>query len=77
MERDSEGTMLSSADLDACHGRTSTVDWNGKRVSMYHYDATLDFPYLVACYHGTAIDSAEGLAIRRPDTGGPPPGGAP
>ncbi len=77
VERDSEGTMLSSADLDACHGRTSAVDWNGKRVSMYHYDATLDFPYLVACYHGTAIDSAEGLAIRRPDTGGPPPGGAP
>jgi hypothetical protein len=65
-ERDSEGTMLSSADLDACHGRTSTVEWNGEKRRMYHYVMTLDFPYTVACYRGTPITEAEGLNIRNP-----------
>jgi hypothetical protein len=80
VERDSEGTMLSSADLDECHGRTSTVEWDGEQVEMYHYVATLDFPYMVACYRGTPLTEAEGLAIGPPDTGGAagegPPGGA-
>ncbi len=70
-ERDSEGTMLSSADLDACHGRTSTVEWNGKKRRMYHYVMTLDFPYTVACYRGTPITEAEGLDLRGPGAAGP------
>jgi hypothetical protein len=37
---------------------------------MYHYDATLDFPYLVGCFRGTPIASATGL-----DLGGGGPGG--
>ena len=46
----------------------------------YHYVATLDFPYLVACYRGTAITEAEGLAIGAPDDlpeGAAPPEGPP
>jgi YHYH protein len=70
-ERDSDGTMLSSADLDVCHGRTSTVAWNGKQKRMYHYVATLDFPYMVACYRGTAITEADGLALGAPGAGIP------
>jgi YHYH protein len=70
-ERDSKGTMLSSADLDACHGRTSKVKWNGKQRRMFHYVATLDFPYTVACYRGTAITEAEGLALGAPGAGPP------
>jgi hypothetical protein len=66
VERDSEGTMLSSADLDVCHGRTSTIEWNGKKARMYHYVATLDFPYMVACYRGTPIEEADGLALGAP-----------
>jgi hypothetical protein len=78
IERDSDGTMLSSADLDVCHGRTGTVEWNGGQRRMYHYVATLDFPYLVACYRGTSIDEAEGLALGDPGQGGPGgPGGPP
>ncbi len=69
VERDSEGTMLSSADLDVCHGRTSKVEWNGKTRKMYHYVFTLDFPYTVACYRGTAITEAEGLALGAPGAG--------
>jgi hypothetical protein len=50
--RDENGNTLTSADLDECHGRTSEVEWNGARVVMYHYVATLDFPYTVGCMRG-------------------------
>jgi hypothetical protein len=63
------GAMLGTSDLDACHGRTSSVPWNGKTVRIYHYVATLDFPYTVGCFRGTPITSATGLQIGR---GGPP-----
>jgi YHYH protein len=71
VERDAAGTMLAAADLDECHGRTSTVDWNGRQRRMYHYVMTLDFPYAVACYRGTAIEDAEGLALGAPGAGPP------
>ena len=54
-EHDAHGTLLTNASLDACHGRTSAVSWNGKRKVLYHYDATLEYPYTVGCYHGTPI----------------------
>lgn len=73
VERDAEGTPLSSADLDVCHGRTGTVEWNGEKRRMYHYVLTLDFPYAVACYRGEAIEEADGLALGTP--GAPLPEG--
>jgi len=57
VERDANGNLLTDADLDACHGRTSMVTWDGKQVSMYHYDATAEYPYTVGCYHGTPINT--------------------
>jgi hypothetical protein len=79
VEYDASGKELSSADLDVCHGRTSVVDWDGKKVRMYHYDATQDFPYLVACYRGKPITSATGLGIGGGGggQGRPPPPGNP
>jgi hypothetical protein len=71
VEHDADGTLLSSADLDLCHGRTSTVEWNGEKRRMYHYVLTLDFPYAVACYRGEAIEEADGLELGAP--GGPLP----
>ncbi len=53
VERDAQGNLPTNADLDACHGRTSAVEWDGKVTTMYHYDATLEYPYSVGCYHGT------------------------
>ena len=47
------GKLLSSSDLDECHGHSHAIDWNGKRVVMYHYHATWDFPYTVGCLRGT------------------------
>lgn len=53
VERDSKGDMLTNADLDACHGRTSKVMWNGKKQRIYHYVVTQEFPYLLGCFMGT------------------------
>jgi hypothetical protein len=70
------GEQLSTAKLDVCHGHTHVISWNGHRVRMFHYHATLDFPYVVGCYRGKPISSAEGLGIGGGGTG-PPPGGGP
>jgi hypothetical protein len=41
-----------SADLDACYGFTSVIDWDGRKVKMCHYVATADFPYTVGYLRG-------------------------
>lgn len=58
VERDAKGNLPTNADLDECHGRVSTVMWNGKETKIYHYDATLEYPYTVGCYHGTPVTVA-------------------
>ena len=55
VERNAKGDLLTNTDLDACHGRTSPVLWNGSVQDVYHYDATLEYPYTIGCYHGTPI----------------------
>ena len=75
VERDAKGNLPTDADLDACHGRTSTVTWGGRQTVMYHYDATLEYPYTVGCFHGTPVQSQQGP---QGAGGGPPgPGGGP
>lgn len=60
VERDSKGNLPTNADLGVCHGRTSAVMWDGKRVVMYHYDVTTEYPYTVGCYHGTPVRAGPG-----------------
>jgi YHYH protein len=55
VERDARGALPTNADLDECHGRTSPILLDGKVVTMYHYSATLEFPYFIGCYKGTPI----------------------
>ncbi len=55
VERTAAGSLLTNTDLDACHGRTSPVLWNGKVQDVYHYDATVEYPYTIGCYRGTPI----------------------
>ena len=55
VERDARGNLPTNADLDRCHGRTSTIVLDGKKVEMYHYSATYEFPYFIGCYAGTPI----------------------
>lgn len=47
------GRKLTNADLDACHGRTSTVMWDGKPHEIYHYVFTEEYPYTIGCFRGT------------------------
>ncbi|HRA20026.1 MAG TPA: YHYH protein, partial [Anaerolineae bacterium] len=58
--RGEDGRELASADLDACHGHSHEVDWDGQRRVMFHYHATLDYPYTVGCYRGTPIRAGGG-----------------
>ncbi len=54
VERDATGALPTNADLDECHGRTSPILLDGNVVTLYHYSATLEFPYSIGCYKGTA-----------------------
>ena len=48
-----DGTVITDADLDECHGHTHEIAWDGATVTMYHYHASNEFPYVVGCFHGT------------------------
>ncbi|HYP24337.1 MAG TPA: YHYH protein [Actinomycetota bacterium] len=50
-----DGDALTNEDLDACHGHTHSIEWDGEPRSMYHYHATYEFPYTVSCFRGDAI----------------------
>jgi hypothetical protein len=73
IERDANGNLLTDANLDACHGRTSEVMWNGKMTDIYHYDATLEYPYTVGCFHGTPIKTDISMSMAGPAKQTPPP----
>ncbi len=72
VRKDAKGQLPNNTQLDACHGTTSRVVWNGRRRRIYHYVATLEYPYTIGCYHGTPIQSGH-----RPGPGGPGPAGGP
>lgn len=50
--KNENGKPLTNADLDQCHGHSGEILWNGKKVLMYHYHATLEFPYTIGCFKG-------------------------
>ncbi len=52
---DERGRELTNADLDECHGRVSTILWDGKQVRLYHYVLTREYPYTLGCFHGTPV----------------------
>ncbi len=54
------GNILTTDDLDECHGLTSEVTLDGKKTTTYHYVMTQDFPYSASCFRSTAI-KAPGL----------------
>jgi len=51
---------VTNSDLDACHGRTSTIKLFGRRARTYHYEATAEYPYTIGCYRGTPLRLAAG-----------------
>jgi hypothetical protein len=50
---DAAGREYTDADLDACHGITGEIAWDGQMVSMYHYVLTREYPYTIGCFRGT------------------------
>ncbi len=56
------GEYMRNSALDACHGHTHTVKVDGRRQKLYHYHATMEFPYTVGCFRGeqAATDSMGG-----------------
>jgi len=77
------GTMLTTADLDDCHGHDHTVLWDGEPRSIYHYHMTDEYPYTIGCFRGTPVQARAQLHGVPPQQGGirlrlgppgPPPG---
>ena len=64
---DDTGKELTTNDLDECHGKTSSIIWDGKEVTMYHYVLTRDYPYTVGCFRGipTRVPVAPSSAFAR------------
>jgi hypothetical protein len=50
----SADNILTTSDLDACHGLTSEVTLDNKKVTTYHYVMTQDFPYSASCFRAKA-----------------------
>ncbi len=71
-----DDNILTTSDLDECHGITSTITLDGKQVETYHYVMTQDFPYSASCFRATATRPPGQPATGQGQTGGPgPPGG--
>lgn len=72
--------VLTTSDLDECHGITSAYYVNGQSVTGYHYVMTQDFPYSISCFRSMPINAPSMQFTAPPKTGGPIrelPGGSP
>jgi hypothetical protein len=70
-----DGNILTTQDLDECHGITSAVTIDGTPTTTYHYVMTQDFSYSISCFRGTAIKSpAQHSGAGSASPQGPPPG---
>jgi len=75
LTEDADGNLPTDGALDACHGTTNVVPWNGKPTRIYHYVATLEYPYTLGCFHGTPISSGRAVGGGGGGSVPPPPGG--
>lgn len=55
------GRKITNDDLDACHGHTHLIPWDGEMVNMYHYHMTDEYPYTLGCFKGTPVAPKMGL----------------
>lgn len=51
----SDNNILTTADLDECHGISSSIPLGSRSAAIYHYVMTQDFPYSVSCFRATPI----------------------
>jgi hypothetical protein len=72
-----DGNILTTSDLDECHGITSTITLDGKQVQTYHYVMTQDFPYSASCFRAQATRPPGQPAGQAGQAGGSGQGGPP
>ena len=58
------GKYLTTDNLDECHGITSEINLDGKKVITYHYVMTQDFPYSVSCFRGKPITTGPSVGTQ-------------
>ena len=51
-----KGKVLTNDDLDECHGHVGEVELDGKRVTIYHYHFTQEYPYTIGCFRGAVAE---------------------
>jgi hypothetical protein len=51
------GDYLSNSELDACHGTTEKIKYEGEVRKLFHYVANYEFPYTVGCFRGTPVST--------------------
>ena len=66
------GKQLHNSDLDACHGHTEKVAWNGSKQNIYHYHMTAEYPYTLGCFSGTPVSTGIARGKRPQRRGGDP-----
>ena len=64
--KDAAGALPADTQFDACHGEVSPVLWDGRLTRIYHYVATLEYPYTVGCFHGAPITVARAAGAGAP-----------
>ena len=67
------GKKITNADLDACHGHTHEIMWDGQKRTLYHYHLSEEYPYTLGCFTGTPLHVAHSGEDERPR--GAPQGG--
>ena len=72
-----DGVWLTTQNLDACHGHTHSINWNGTGRDIFHYHLTRDYPYTLGCFRGTPVAQMEQQAPTLGSRGGGRPGGRP
>ena len=73
--RGADGKYMRNSGLDACHGHEHAISVDGTRKRLYHYHATMEYPYTLGCFRGTPVSSGgAGRPGGGPPQGGPPPG---
>lgn len=50
--RGADGTLVTNAELDECHGRVGWVMFNGTWQEIYHYVLNNEYPYSIGCFRG-------------------------
>jgi hypothetical protein len=56
--KNADGTWVTNADLDACHGRAERLTADGRTYS-YAYRLTREYPYTLGCFTGQLLPGTE------------------